>query len=128
MANSLVTAPFSVPTVASFYETFFQLNWLPMSGDKKNSLERAASAYLRSAMAQPVDWNEWGDAAFAKAQAEDKPMLLDIGAVWCHWCHVMDRESYENTDTARIINDQFVAITVDRGERPDVANRYQTAG
>ena len=55
----------------------------------------ASSAYLRSAMHQPVDWQEWGEAAFARAKAEDKPILLDIGAVWCHWCHVMDRESYE---------------------------------
>ena len=98
-----------------------------MSGDKKNSLERAASAYLRSAMTQPVDWNEWGETAFAKAQVEDKPILLDIGAVWCHWCHVMDRESYENFDTARIINDHFIAIKVDRDERPDVDTRYQAA-
>ena len=72
-----------------------------VSHEAKNSLATAASAYLRSAMHQPVDWQEWGEAAFAKAQAEDKPVLLDIGAVWCHWCHVMDRESYENAETAR---------------------------
>lgn len=95
--------------------------------EKKNSLERAASAYLRSAMHQPVDWKEWGEAAFAKAQAEDKPILLDIGAVWCHWCHVMDRESYENAETAKVINEHFVAVKVDRDERPDVDTRYQTA-
>ena len=82
---------------------------------------------LRSAMRQPVDWQEWGEEAFAKAEAEDKPILLDIGAVWCHWCHVMDRESYENAETARIINDLFVAVKVDRDERPDVDTRYQAA-
>ncbi len=92
-----------------------------------NSLTKAASAYLRSAMHQPVDWQEWGEAAFEKAKAEDKPILLDIGAVWCHWCHVMDRESYESAATAKIINDHFVAVKVDRDERPDVDTRYQAA-
>ncbi|MGH9596531.1 MAG: DUF255 domain-containing protein, partial [Edaphobacter sp.] len=58
-------------------------------GGHLNSLAKASSAYLRSAMHQPVRWQEWGEAAFAKAKAEDKPILLDIGAVWCHWCHVM---------------------------------------
>ncbi len=98
-----------------------------MSKEHKNSLANSASAYLRSAMHQPVDWNEWGEEAFRKAQAEDKPVLLDIGAVWCHWCHVMDRESYENEDTARIINEFFIPVKVDRDERPDVDSRYQAA-
>jgi uncharacterized protein len=92
-----------------------------------NSLSRAASAYLRSAQHQPIEWNEWGAEAFAKAKAEGKPVLLDIGAVWCHWCHVMDRESYENPATAEIINAKFVAVKVDRDERPDVDTRYQSA-
>ena len=92
-----------------------------------NSLTKAASAYLRSAMHQPVEWQEWGEAAFEKAKAEDKPILLDIGAVWCHWCHVMDRESYESAATAKIINEHFVAVKVDRDERPDVDTRYQAA-
>jgi uncharacterized protein YyaL (SSP411 family) len=98
-----------------------------MSSQQVNGLARAASAYLRSAMHQPVDWQEWGPEAFAKAQAEDKPILLDIGAVWCHWCHVMDRESYEDPQTARIINDHYIAVKVDRDERPDVDTRYQAA-
>src|SRR5271167_2739754 len=97
------------------------------AGEKMNSLAKASSAYLRSAMHQPVEWMEWGEAAFAKAKDEDKPILLDIGAVWCHWCHVMDRESYESAETARIINDQFIAVKVDRDERPDVDTRYQAA-
>jgi uncharacterized protein YyaL (SSP411 family) len=92
-----------------------------------NSLAKAASAYLRSAMHQPVQWKEWGEEAFAQAQAEDKPILLDIGAVWCHWCHVMDRESYEDSKTATIINEHFVPVKVDRDERPDVDTRYQAA-
>jgi hypothetical protein len=78
-------------------------------------------------MHQPVDWQEWGAEAFARAAAEDKPILLDIGAVWCHWCHVMDRESYENAETAKVINEHFVAVKVDRDERPDVDTRYQAA-
>jgi uncharacterized protein YyaL (SSP411 family) len=92
-----------------------------------NLLEHASSSYLRSARHQPVQWNPWGEAAFARAQAEDKPILLDIGAVWCHWCHVMDRESYENPEIAALINEHFVAIKVDRDERPDVDARYQAA-
>ena len=92
-----------------------------------NSLARAASSYLRSAMHQPVEWNEWGADAFEKAQRENKPVLLDIGAVWCHWCHVMDRESYENPAIAKLINDHFIAVKVDRDERPDVDSRYQAA-
>ena len=98
-----------------------------MSEGVKNGLAGARSAYLRTAMHQPVDWNEWGPEAFAKAQAEDKPILLDIGAVWCHWCHVMDRESYESPETAEIINKLFVPVKVDRDERPDVDARYQAA-
>ena len=78
-------------------------------------------------MHQPVDWQEWGEDAFARAAAEDKPILLDIGAVWCHWCHVMDRESYEDPALAAWINQHFVAVKVDRDERPDVDTRYQAA-
>jgi len=92
-----------------------------------NQLEHAASAYLRSARHQPVHWHAWGEAAFARAQAEDKPILLDIGAVWCHWCHVMDGESYEDAEIAALINRLFVAVKVDRDERPDVDARYQAA-
>ena len=92
-----------------------------------NPLENTASSYLRSARHQPVQWHPWGSEAFARAQAENKPILLDIGAVWCHWCHVMDRESYEDAEMARIINDHYVAVKVDRDERPDVDARYQAA-
>lgn len=92
-----------------------------------NSLSRASSSYLRSAMHQPIEWHEWGEEAFAKAQRENKPVLLDIGAVWCHWCHVMDRESYDSPETAAIVNERFVAVKVDRDERPDIDSRYQVA-
>jgi uncharacterized protein len=98
-----------------------------MSDHPQNRLKDSASPYLRSAAHQPIDWHEWGDAAFARAKSEDKPMLLDIGAVWCHWCHVIDRESYENETIAKIINEHFVPVKVDRDERPDVDSRYQSA-
>jgi len=92
-----------------------------------NALSRASSAYLRSAMHQPIQWHEWAEEAFAAAEREGKPVLLDIGAVWCHWCHVMDRESYEDAETSAIINREFIAVKVDRDERPDVDSRYQLA-
>ena len=98
-----------------------------MSSQPENRLKNSVSPYLRSAAHQPIDWYEWSDAAFARAKSEDKPVLLDIGAVWCHWCHVIDRESYENTEIAKIINEHFVAVKVDRDERPDVDARYQSA-
>jgi hypothetical protein len=93
----------------------------------QNSLARASSAYLRSAMHQPVQWHEWSELAFASARRENKPMLLDIGAVWCHWCHVMDRESYDDPEVAAIVNEHFIAVKVDRDERPDIDSRYQAA-
>jgi uncharacterized protein len=92
-----------------------------------NTLAQAASAYLRSAMHQPIHWHEWGEQAFAAAQRENKPILLDIGAVWCHWCHVMDHESYDDPELARIVNENFIAVKVDRDERPDIDSRYQAA-
>ena len=92
-----------------------------------NRLATATSAYLKSAAHQPVEWYAWGPEAFARARTEDKPILLDIGAVWCHWCHVIDRESYENPEIAAIINEHFIAVKVDRDERPDIDIRYQNA-
>ena len=98
-----------------------------MTTQTVNSLSKASSSYLRSAMHQPIQWHEWGEEAFASAQRENKPILLDIGAVWCHWCHVMDRESYDNPEIAQIVNERFVAVKVDRDERPDIDSRYQVA-
>ncbi|HET9466373.1 MAG TPA: thioredoxin domain-containing protein [Gemmatimonadales bacterium] len=92
-----------------------------------NRLARSTSAYLQSAAHQPIDWYPWGPEAFEAAHAADKPVLLDIGAVWCHWCHVMDGESYENPDLAAYLNEHFICIKVDRDERPDVDARYQRA-
>jgi hypothetical protein len=92
-----------------------------------NRLKDSASPYLRSAAHQPIDWREWGPEVFDAARAEGKPILLDIGAVWCHWCHVIDRESYENPEIAALINKSYIAVKVDRDERPDVDSRYQSA-
>ncbi|MGQ0797898.1 MAG: thioredoxin domain-containing protein [Methanobacteriota archaeon] len=93
----------------------------------ENRLANETSSYLRGAARQPVDWYPFGDDAFRKARELDRPILLDIGASWCHWCHVIDRESYEDPDLAKIINENFVAVKVDRDERPDVDARYQQA-
>jgi len=93
----------------------------------RNRLADAASAYLASAAHQPVHWHPWSSEAFAMAKAGDRPILLDIGAVWCHWCHVMDGESYEDASLASYLNDHFVCVKVDRDERPDVDARYQRA-
>jgi uncharacterized protein len=92
-----------------------------------NRLAASSSAYLKSAAHQPIHWFPWSEEAFAAAQREDRPVLLDIGAVWCHWCHVMDGESYEDPELARFLNQHFVCIKVDRDERPDVDARYQRA-
>lgn len=75
-----------------------------------------------------IDWNAWGEAAFARAQREDKPVLLSISAVWCHWCHVMDDTSYSDPAVIAAINERFVAIRVDNDERPDVNARYNMGG
>ncbi|MCS7234462.1 MAG: thioredoxin domain-containing protein [Armatimonadota bacterium] len=92
-----------------------------------NRLRGAASPYLRAAARQPVDWFPWCEEAFERARREDKPVLLDIGAAWCHWCHVMDHESYDDPQIAAFINEHFVPVKVDRDERPDVDVRYQNA-
>lgn len=91
------------------------------------TLAQSSSPFLRHGAEQPVRWLPWGDAAFRQAREQDRPILLDIGAVWCHWCHVMDRESYGDSGTAALINEHFVPVKVDRDERPDVDARYQRA-
>lgn len=92
-----------------------------------NRLADATSPYLRQHKDNPVDWYQWGDDAFAKARAEDKPILLSIGYSACHWCHVMAHESFEDDATAAVINDLFVNVKVDREERPDVDAIYMDA-
>src|SRR6202521_3255270 len=98
-----------------------------MSDSSHNALARASSSYLRSAMHQPIRWHEFGEEAFGAARLANKPMLLDIGAVWGHWGHVMDRESYDDAEVAAIVNEHYIAVKVDRDERPDIDSRYQAA-
>jgi len=91
-----------------------------------NSLALAKSPYLRQHANNPVGWLEWGEAAFARARAEDKPILLSIGYSTCHWCHVMARESFENAAIAAQLNHDFIPVKLDREERPDVDRVYMT--
>ena len=91
-----------------------------------NRLALEQSPYLRQHSENPVDWFPWGEEAFAKACAEDKPIFLSVGYSTCHWCHVMERESFENAAVAEILNSNFVPIKVDREERPDVDRIYMT--
>lgn len=92
-----------------------------------NRLINATSPYLRQHAENPVDWYEWGDEAFARARAEDKPIFLSIGYAACHWCHVMAHESFEDEATAALMNAHFITIKVDREERPDVDAIYMDA-
>ncbi|MCB0800584.1 MAG: thioredoxin domain-containing protein [Bacteroidales bacterium] len=92
-----------------------------------NRLAQETSPYLLQHADNPVDWYPWGEEAFAKAKAEDKPVLLSVGYAACHWCHVMAHESFEDEETAALMNDLFVNIKVDREERPDVDQIYMSA-
>jgi uncharacterized protein YyaL (SSP411 family) len=89
-----------------------------------NRLARETSPYLLQHASNPVDWHPWGEEAFEKARREDKPVFLSIGYSTCHWCHVMARESFEDPDVARLLNDAFVPVKVDREERPDIDHVY----
>ncbi|MGC1455072.1 MAG: thioredoxin domain-containing protein [Nitrospirota bacterium] len=92
-----------------------------------NRLSNEKSDYLRHAANQKIDWRPWSEEAFELAHREDKPVFLSTGAVWCHWCHVMAKESFEDEETARLLNEHFIAIKLDRDERPDIDRRYQQA-
>src|SRR5208283_4976820 len=92
---------------------------------KPNRLINEQSPYLRQHAYNPVDWYAWGEEALARAKAENKPILLSIGYSACHWCHVMERESFENEAIAKMMNDSFVNVKVDREERPDLDHVYQ---
>src|SRR4051795_2969728 len=91
---------------------------------KPNRLARETSPYLLQHAHNPVDWYPWGEEAFAKAKKENKLVFLSIGYSSCHWCHVMERESFEDAGVAKILNDGFVCIKVDREERPDIDHVY----
>src|SRR5512134_72574 len=89
-----------------------------------NRLGAEKSPYLLQHASNPVDWYPWGQEAFARARAEDKPIFLSIGYSTCHWCHVMEHESFERPEIAAVLNESFVSIKVDREERPDVDRVY----
>ena len=100
-----------------------------MEGKHKhtNRLIHETSPYLLQHAHNPVDWNPWGEEALSRAKKEDKPILLSIGYSSCHWCHVMEKESFENEDVAQIMNERFINIKVDREERPDLDEIYMNA-
>ena len=97
------------------------------SAGKKNKLATASSPYLQQHADNPVDWYEWNDKALVTAKKENKPLLVSIGYASCHWCHVMEKESFMDTAVARIMNENFICIKVDREERPDIDNIYMDA-
>ena len=92
-----------------------------------NRLVRETSPYLLQHAHNPVDWYPWGGEAFAAAREQDKPIFLSVGYSTCYWCHVMERESFENEDVAKLMNEHFICIKVDREERPDVDDIYMMA-
>ena len=92
-----------------------------------NALASESSPYLRQHAHNPVDWLPWGEQALARARREDKPLLVSIGYSSCHWCHVMERESFEDRGTAELMNERFVCVKVDREERPDIDALYMEA-
>src|SRR2546428_5604805 len=98
-----------------------------MDAQLPNRLAGETSPYLQQHAHNPVDWYPWGDEAFQKARSENKPILLSIGYSACHWCHVMEHESFENEKIAALMNDLFVSIKVDREERPDLDEIYMNA-
>jgi uncharacterized protein YyaL (SSP411 family) len=98
----------------------------PDGGPNFNRLIFAGSPYLLQHAQNPVDWHEWGEEAFVRAKNENKPVFLSIGYATCHWCHVMERESFEDFGVADVLNRNFVSIKVDREERPDIDDQYMT--
>ncbi|HYB77949.1 MAG TPA: DUF255 domain-containing protein, partial [Thermoplasmata archaeon] len=104
---------------------------MPSSDEPRNHrtggwrLADRSSWYLRSAAEQPVEWYPWGAEPFELARRTRRPILLDIGASWCHWCHVMDEGTYSDPEVARLLLQHFVAVKVDRDEHPEIDRRYQ---
>jgi uncharacterized protein YyaL (SSP411 family) len=97
----------------------------PREPGRASRLAERSSTYLRSAAEQPIDWHPWGPEPFELAQRTGRPILLDIGASWCHWCHVMDEGTYVDPEVARLLAQDFIAVKVDRDENPEVDRRYQ---
>jgi uncharacterized protein YyaL (SSP411 family) len=97
------------------------------AGGHRNALARETSPYLRQHAENPVEWYPWNAESIELARRLDKPILLSVGYSACHWCHVMAHESFEDAATAKLMNELFVNIKVDREERPDIDRIYQTA-
>lgn len=106
---------------------FLLLFFCACDSKKQNRLAKASSPYLQDHADNPVDWYEWGDEALALAKKENRPLLISVGYASCHWCHQMEKESFMDTAVARIMNENFVCIKVDREERPDIDNIYMNA-
>jgi len=111
----------------AFFLFLFSCDRKTDSNEFANRLSGASSPYLREHSDNPVDWHEWGSDALEKARREDKPIIISIGYASCHWCHVMEEESFMDTAVARIMNENFVSIKIDREERPDIDQIYITA-
>ncbi|MBI5375726.1 MAG: thioredoxin domain-containing protein [Candidatus Schekmanbacteria bacterium] len=117
--------------IAALFISLLFLTYIPapaFSAESKfltNNLKNARSPYLREAASEPVPWQEWSEETLAEAKRLDRPVLLDIGAYWCYWCRRMDNDTYSNPEIAKIIKENFIAIKVDRDERPDIDSRYQ---
>jgi uncharacterized protein YyaL (SSP411 family) len=94
--------------------------------EDQNRLRLEKSPYLLQHASNPIDWYPWGEEAFNRAQREEKPIFLSIGYSTCHWCHVMAHESFEDRQVAKLMNDVFISIKVDREERPDIDQIYMT--
>src|ERR1700745_1776667 len=121
----LFLKPNSHRTVVTTGSVFFRN--LLQDLNMPNRLIKETSPYLLQHANNPVDWHPWGDEALQKAKKENKPILVSIGYAACHWCHVMEKESFENEETAALMNEHFVNIKIDREERPDLDHIYMDA-
>ncbi|MGD2053231.1 MAG: thioredoxin domain-containing protein, partial [Gammaproteobacteria bacterium] len=119
------TSPVSADILQNTVESYLHSN--QQAGNKANSLINQTSPYLLQHAYNPVQWYPWGEEAFELAREQDKPIFLSIGYSTCYWCHVMAHESFENETIASIINKHFIAIKLDREERPDIDNVYMAA-
>ena len=103
----------------------FLLATLLQAGNFTNTLIHQESPYLQQHAHNPIQWYAWGEEAFTKAKRENKPIFLSIGYSTCHWCHVMARESFQNEEMAKIFNEHYISIKVDREEMPQIDSYYQ---
>ena len=127
IANRRSAAPYLTACTLSSDPVFKARQQMTAAARSSNRLAQETSPYLLQHAHNPVDWYPWGEEAFATARTEDKPIFLSIGYATCHWCHVMERESFEDEAIARQLAEGFVAIKVDREELPDVDHVYMSA-